>query len=114
MLPDWLIWAAKDSDGKWHGFEYTPTIRDDGYWDSEGRKTFLVQDGSSEGWEKSLTNIKPRRTNAHGVLSEYLGLDIDEYHVTAMQIMIELDCSDSRVERLLAMRRIAEIASQYG
>jgi len=113
MLPDWLIWAAKDSDGKWHGFEYTPTIRDDGYWGAEGRKMFLVQDDNRDGWENSLTNIMPKKTNAHGMWSEYLGVELDAFDVAAMQIIAELEGGGNRVERLLAMKRIAEIASRF-
>jgi hypothetical protein len=58
VLPDWVKWIAKDSNGVWWGYSVEPLRNDSGWYENEVGDYIRLQEDNSDGWQTSLRKIR--------------------------------------------------------
>ena len=58
VLPDWVNWIAKDSNGVWWGYSVEPLRNDSGWYENEVGDYIRLREDDSDGWQTSLRKIR--------------------------------------------------------
>ena len=57
-IPEWVNWAAQDSNGNWWGYEIEPLRHENGWYENElGRYVLIATRTENDNWRNNLIKI---------------------------------------------------------